>query len=101
MSGTEPDDEAFAAALRRAAKRFGAKIVEERPFKHETGSRRADGGHEQIQQQIPTFTQNVPTYDVLMVADEGGQFGEYFPYRIWDARPVAGTSSSRAWLSRR
>jgi ABC transporter substrate binding protein (PQQ-dependent alcohol dehydrogenase system) len=90
--GTEPDDQAFAAALRRAAKRFGAKVVEERPFKHETGSRRADGGHEQIQQQIPTFTQNAPTYDVLMVADEGGQFGEYFPYRSWDARPVAGTN---------
>jgi ABC transporter substrate binding protein (PQQ-dependent alcohol dehydrogenase system) len=90
--GTQPDDQAFAAALRRAAKRFGAKVVEERPFKHEAGSRRADGGHEQIQQQIPTFTQNVPTYDVLMVADEGGQFGEYFPYRSWDARPVAGTN---------
>ena len=89
--GTQPDDEAFAAALRRAAKRFGVKIVEERPFKHEAGSRRADGGHEQIQQQIPTFTQNVPAYDVLMVADEGGLFGEYFPYRSWDARPVAGT----------
>ena len=33
VHGTEPDDEAFAEALRRAAKRFGAKIVEERPFK--------------------------------------------------------------------
>ena len=89
--GTGPDDEAFAAALRRAAKRFGAKIVEERPFKSEVGGRRADGGHEQIQQQIPTFTQNAPAYDVLMIADEGGLFGEYFPYRGWDARPVAGT----------
>ena len=89
--GTGPDDEAFAAALRRAAKRFGAKIVEERPFKSEVGGRRADGGHEQIQQQIPTFTQNAPAYDVLMIADEGGLFGEYFPYRSWDARPVAGT----------
>jgi ABC transporter substrate binding protein (PQQ-dependent alcohol dehydrogenase system) len=89
--GTGPDDEAFAAALRRAAKRFGARIVEERAFKYEAGSRRADGGHEQVQQQIPSFTQNAPAYDVLMVADEGGQFGEYFPYRTWDARPVAGT----------
>jgi ABC transporter substrate binding protein (PQQ-dependent alcohol dehydrogenase system) len=89
--GTQPDDEAFAAALRRAAKRFGAKIVEERPFKYEAGSRRADGGHEQIQQQIPTFTQNAAAHDVLIVADEGGQFGEYLPYRNWDARPVAGT----------
>jgi len=91
VHGTQPDDEAFAAALRRAAKRFGVKIVEERQFRHEAGSRRADGGHEQIQQQIPTFTQNVPAYEVLMVADEGGLFGEYLPYRSWDARPVAGT----------
>jgi ABC transporter substrate binding protein (PQQ-dependent alcohol dehydrogenase system) len=91
VHGTGPDDEAFAAALRRAAKRFGARIVEERAFKHEAGSRRADGGHEQVQQQIPTFTQNAPAHDVLLVADEGGLFGEYFPYRGWDARPVAGT----------
>jgi ABC transporter substrate binding protein (PQQ-dependent alcohol dehydrogenase system) len=91
VRGTSTDDEAYAEALRRAAKRFGAKIVEERAFKVEGGSRRADGGHEQIQLQIPAFTQNAPAYDVLMVADEAGQFGEYFPYRTWDARPVAGT----------
>jgi len=91
VRGTGRDDEAFAEALRRAAKRFGGKIVEERTFAAEAGSRRADGGHEQIQQQIPTFTQGAPAYDVLLVADEGGQFGEYFPYRTWDARPVAGT----------
>jgi ABC transporter substrate binding protein (PQQ-dependent alcohol dehydrogenase system) len=89
--GTGRDDEGFAEALRRAAKRFGGKIVEERTFKVEGGSRRTDGGHEQIQQQIPAFTQNAPAYDVLLVADEGGLFGEYFPYRTWDARPVAGT----------
>ena len=91
VRGTRRDDEAFAEALRRSAKRFGGKIVEERTFKVESGSRRADGGHEQIQQQIPTGTQNAPAHDVLLVADEGGQFGEYFPYRTWDARPVAGT----------
>jgi ABC transporter substrate binding protein (PQQ-dependent alcohol dehydrogenase system) len=92
VRGTGAGDEAFAEALRRAAKRFGGKIVEERTFKVEAaGSRRADGGHEQIQQQIPVFTQNAPAYDVLVVADEGEQFGEYFPYRTWDARPVAGT----------
>jgi ABC transporter substrate binding protein (PQQ-dependent alcohol dehydrogenase system) len=91
VHGTEPGDEAYAEAVRRAAKRFGAKIVEERPFKYEVGSRRADGGHEQIQQQIPALTQNAPAYDVLVVADEAGLFGDYLPYRTWDARPVAGT----------
>jgi len=91
VQGTEPEDEAFADALRRAAKRFGSKIVEERPFKYEVGSRRADGGYEQIQEQIPMLTQKAPDHDVLVVADESGLFGEYLPYRTWDARPVAGT----------
>src|SRR5262245_13438236 len=92
VHGTEPDDLAFAEALRRAAKRFGLKIVEERAFKYDVGGRRADGGHEQIQEQIPVFTQRAPAHDVLVVADESGLFGEYLPYRTWDARPVAGTA---------
>jgi ABC transporter substrate binding protein (PQQ-dependent alcohol dehydrogenase system) len=33
----------------------------------------------------------VPDYDVLVVADENGQFGDYLPYRTWDARLIAGT----------
>ncbi len=90
--GPQENDKLFADALRRAAKRFGAKIVEERTFQYQPGSRRSDGGYEQIQQQIPTFTQNAPDYDVLVVADEGNLFGDYLPYRTWDARPVAGTA---------
>ncbi len=90
--GPEPEDKAFAEALRRAAKRFGAKIVEERAFQYDPGSRRSDGGFEQIQQQIPSFTQNVPAHDVVVVADEGKLFGDYLPYRTWDPRPVVGTA---------
>ncbi|HEU0059598.1 MAG TPA: ABC transporter substrate-binding protein [Hyphomicrobiaceae bacterium] len=89
--GADADDRAFADAIRRGAKRFGAKIVQERTFSLDPGNRRADGGHEQIQEQIPAFSQNVPDYDVLVVADEAGQFGDYLPYRTWDARPVAGS----------
>jgi ABC transporter substrate binding protein (PQQ-dependent alcohol dehydrogenase system) len=91
VHGTEPDDLAFAEALRRAAKRFGLKIVEERLFNYDVGGRRADGGHEQIQEQMPAFTQRAASHDVLVVADESGVFGEYLPYRTWDPRPVAGT----------
>ncbi len=90
--GPAPEDKAFADALRRAAKRFGHKIVEEREFKYDPGSRRSDGGFEQIQQQIPGFTQGVPEHHVVVVADEGELFGEYFPYRTWDAKPVIGTA---------
>src|SRR5262249_23711270 len=92
VTGPQETDKLFAEAIKRAARRFGAKIVEERPFQYEPGSRRSDGGFEQIQQQIPTFTQSAPDYDVLVVADEGNLFGDYLPYRTWDARPVAGTS---------
>ena len=91
IAGQRPEDLALAEALRRAAKRFGARIVEERSFSVESGSRRADGGHEQIQQQIPLFTQNAATHDIVVVADEAEQFGEYLPYRTWEPRPVAGT----------
>jgi ABC transporter substrate binding protein (PQQ-dependent alcohol dehydrogenase system) len=92
ITGPTPEDKAFAEALRRSAQRFGMKIVEEREFKYDPGSRRSDGGFEQIQQQIPTFTQKLPPHDVLVVADEGELFGEYFPYRTWDAKPVVGTA---------
>lgn len=90
--GPNPDDELTAASYRRAAKKFGAKIVEERKFTYEVGSRRSDGGYEQVQQQIPTFTQGAAAHDIVLVADEGNLFGDYLPYRTWDPRPVAGTS---------
>lgn len=90
--GPTPEDKAYADALRRAAKRFGLKIVEERTFEYEPGSRRADGGFEQVQQQIPSFMQGAPDHNVVVVSDEGGQFGDYFPYRTWVSRPVIGTA---------
>jgi ABC transporter substrate binding protein (PQQ-dependent alcohol dehydrogenase system) len=92
ISGPRPEDKAMAASYKRTAQRFGAKIVEEREFVYETGSRRSDGGHEQVQQQVPTFTQNAKPHDVVVVADEGGLFDQYLPYRTWDARPVVGTA---------
>ena len=85
--GPTEKDKLYAEALRRSAKRFGAKIVEERTFTYDSGSRRTDGGFEQVQQQIPTFTQNAPDHDVLVVADEGNLFGDYLPYRTWDRAP--------------
>ena len=39
---------------------------------------------------VPLFTQNID-YDVLIVADVIGEFGEYLMYRTWTPRLVAGT----------
>lgn len=91
MHGTKPADLAFADAIRRAATRYGAKIVEEREYEFVEFARRTDSGHAQVQRQMPVLTQDVPDYDVLLVADESDIFGEYLPYRTWDPRPVAGT----------
>jgi ABC transporter substrate binding protein (PQQ-dependent alcohol dehydrogenase system) len=99
VSGSHPKDRLYADALRRAAGRFGAKIVQERVFDDTGGARRTDSGIVQIQRQIPVFTQSAPDYDVLIAADESEVFASYLPYRTWDARPVAGSAGliPRAW----
>lgn len=91
VHGDRPDDLAFADALRRAATKFNGEIVEERDYAFEPTARVADSGHVQVQRQIPVLTQDLPDYDVMLVADESDLFGEYLPYRTWDPRPVAGT----------
>lgn len=96
VSGTRPEDKALADAFRRAAKRFGSKIVDEREFAYDSGSRRSDGGFEQVQQQIPQFMQNAKDHDIVVVADEGQLFADYMPYRTWIPRPVAGSAGLTA-----
>ncbi|WPC06545.1 ABC transporter substrate-binding protein [Pseudomonas benzenivorans] len=90
--GTTADDAAYAAALRRAAKRFGLQIVAEKPWSFENDQRRS------AQAEMPLFTQTAE-YDVVLVADERGDFGEYLPYQTWYPRPVAGTQglTPSAW----
>jgi len=90
--GSHPIDKLYADALRRAATRFGAKIVQERTFEDTGGARQTDSGVTLIQRQMPVFTQQAPAYDVLVAADESEVFASYLPYRTWDPRPVAGSA---------
>jgi ABC transporter substrate binding protein (PQQ-dependent alcohol dehydrogenase system) len=90
--GSHEEDKLYAEALRRAATRFGAKIVQERVFEDTGGARRTDSGVTLIQRQMPVFTQQAPAYDVLVAADESEVFASYLPYRTWDPRPVAGSA---------
>ena len=55
--GSHDQDRLYADALRRAATRFGAKIVQERTFEDTGGARRTDSGVTLIQRQMPVFTQ--------------------------------------------
>ncbi len=93
--GSHPEDQLLGDAYRRSAKKFGAKIVEERVYKDTGGGRRSDSGSVQTQQQMPVFTQNAPAYDVLVAADENEVFAGYLPYRTWDPRPVVGSAGLR------
>jgi ABC transporter substrate binding protein (PQQ-dependent alcohol dehydrogenase system) len=90
--GSHEEDKLYAEALRRAAARLGAKIVQERVFEDTGGARRTDSGVTLIQRQMPVFTQQAPAYDILVASDESEVFAAYLPYRTWDPRPVAGSA---------
>jgi ABC transporter substrate binding protein (PQQ-dependent alcohol dehydrogenase system) len=99
IEGSHPEDTALADAYRKAATKFGARIVEERLFEDTGGARRTDTGHVQVQAAIPVFTQQAAEHDVVVAADENGVFAVYLPYHTWDARPVAGSAGlvPRSW----
>ena len=83
-------DKEFAADIRHAAQKFQARIVQEKSWTFIPGARRTDTGHFAIQAEVARFTQGI-TYDVLVVADEGDEFGDELSYHTFDPRPVAGT----------
>ncbi len=94
--GTTPGDKEYLTAIRRAAQKFGAKIVDERSYEFDAGSRRTDSGHQQIQTQMPLLTQGAADYDVIFVADVGEAFGDYLLFRTYEPRPVVGSQGLQA-----
>jgi ABC transporter substrate binding protein (PQQ-dependent alcohol dehydrogenase system) len=91
VTGSAPGDKLQAQAFRRAAKRFGAEIVDEKEWTFKSGHARTDTGHVTLQSEIPVLTQGTD-HDVLVVSDGANEFGEYLPYRTARPRPVAGTN---------
>jgi ABC transporter substrate binding protein (PQQ-dependent alcohol dehydrogenase system) len=99
LRGTAPSDEDYAAMVKRAAQRFGGKVVDERVYEFDAANPRTDSGHQQIQTQMPLATQGAADHDVVWVVDTIERFGEYVPYRVYEPRPVVGTQglSAVAW----
>jgi len=95
VSGSNPEDRALAEAYRRAARKFGATIVEEREFEDTGGARRTDSGHVMVQRQLPTFLQDTEAHDVVIAADATDYFAAYLPYHLWTPRPVMGSAGLR------
>ena len=82
--GADEKDKEFANALKKSASKFKIKIKEERIWDFASDLRRT------AQKEVPVFTKGVK-YDVLVVSDINGVFGEYLSYRTWNPRPVVGT----------
>ncbi len=95
VHGSNPPDLALAEAYRRAATKFGLKIVGEREFVDTGGSRRTDSGTTQVQRQLPVDLQDAPEHDVIVAADASDVFAPYLPYHQWTPRAVIGSAGLR------
>jgi len=89
--GADPADKDYADAIRNSAHKFRIKIVQEIPWTFDPGSRRTDTGHYAVEAEVARVTQDVKDYDLLVVADEAGNFGDDLAYRTTLSRPIAGT----------
>ncbi len=92
LEGPRPEDKDLVAALRRSAKRYGAKIVDQRPFILSNDPRERD------QNNVALLTGG-KDYDVVFVADTDGEFGRSVPYQTVLPRLVVGSEglAALAW----
>jgi ABC transporter substrate binding protein (PQQ-dependent alcohol dehydrogenase system) len=95
VHGSNPKDLTLAQEYRRAAMKFGMKIVDEREILDTGGSRRAETGYVQVQRQLPVLMQNTPTHDLVVAADASDVFAPYLPFNLWDPRPTMGSAGLR------
>jgi len=85
IKGITPEDKKIEVAIKRAAKRFGGKIIEEKIWTFDSDIRR------KAQSEMPSFTQS-KEHDVVLVADYYGDFSQFIYFNTWTPRPVAGSA---------
>ena len=90
IRGSKAEDVQLATSFKRAAKRFGLKIIDEKQWDFNTDLRRS------AQQEIPLFTQTVQDYDVVYAADKSKDFSEFLPFNTYLPRPVIGSAGLEA-----
>jgi ABC transporter substrate binding protein (PQQ-dependent alcohol dehydrogenase system) len=88
MVGPHGEDRLYADAMKRSARKFGLQIAAEKPW--EAGPLARAKGDSPTTAEALVFTRGVD-YDIAIVADEAGDFGDYVPFHTVDPRPVAGT----------
>lgn len=85
VTGPAPADLGFADALRGSAEKFGLRLRGDAPWGFTGDIRRTTGD------EVPSFTQKLGDFDMLLVADEIHDFGRYLNYNTWEPRPVGGS----------
>ena len=100
LTGKSADDGLYAEAMRRAAHKFRVRIVDDRRWEFNPAAQQADTGHFQVNREVAKATEG-DGYDLLVVADEAGNFGDDLAYRTKVPRPVAGTQGlvPSAWAA--
>ncbi|QRG08150.1 ABC transporter substrate-binding protein [Xanthobacter dioxanivorans] len=91
--GPQPADLLYAEALRRSAKKFGLKVVADKPWTF--GPLGRDRSDSITRSDALVFSRGVDA-DVIVVADEANDFGNYIPFRTFEPRLVAGTQGLTA-----
>lgn len=86
--GLDPADTLYAEAMRRSIKKFGLKLTGDKPWTFGPLARqRADGP---IRADAFVFTRGVDA-DMIVVADEASNFGDYIQYHTAEPKLVGGT----------
>ena len=86
--GKDPDDQLYADGVRRSVKKFGLKLTGDKVWEFGNLAReRADGP---TRANAFVFTRGVAA-DMIVVADEAGNFGDYVQYHTAEPKLVGGT----------
>jgi ABC transporter substrate binding protein (PQQ-dependent alcohol dehydrogenase system) len=89
LHGPLPADQSLSDTFAASAKKFGARIVDTKAFLYGNDPRK----REQIDIGLMTASDD---FDVVFLADTGGDFGRYVPYQLVKPRPVIGTEGLQA-----
>ena len=88
VAGKDPEDLLYADAVRHSAKKFGVKVTGDKTWDLGPLARaRADGP---VQASALVFTRGTNA-DMIVVADEAGNFGDYIQYHTSEPKLVGGT----------
>lgn len=92
LTGASEEDRLRAGVAQASLRRYGLKLVAERPFKLSTDPRERDLANAKL------LTTGV-SYDVVWVVDSEGEFARALPYNLQAARPVVGDAGmvALAW----